>query len=369
MSISFAKLGDIADVNWGNTSITKASYREKGFPAFSASGCDGYLPTFDHNGDGVILSAIGAKCGKCFPASGKWTAIKNTITITPHKSDHANFRFLFYYLNREELWPRRGVGQPFIGLGDARQVLVPFPSLTEQRRIAAILDKADELRAKRRASLHQIEDLAEATFFDLFDDPRQNRTGWPIVPLGELCLKLVDGCHKTPTYVQSGVPFITVSNIVSGTLDFAQTKFISPNEHATLTKRVKPGCGDILVSKDGTIGVPCPVETDREFSIFVSVALLKIKHEIVDQIFLTKQLQTDWIQSQIRAGTKGIAIRHLHLNDFKRLSILVPPLPLQKEFVRRIAAVERLKAAHRATLSEMDALFASLQYRAFRGEL
>src|SRR5436853_2331276 len=59
--------------------------------------------------------------------------------------------------------------------------------------------------------------------------------------------------------------------------------------------------------------------SDRDFSIFVSVALLKIRHDIVDQIFLTGQFRTDWIQSQIRAGTKGIAIRHLHLNDFKKL--------------------------------------------------
>lgn len=160
-----------------------------------------------------------------------------------------------------------------------------------------------------------------------------------------------------------------MTNIGSGALDFKQTKFISNDEHSILTKRVRPERGDILVSKDGTIGVPCPIETDREFSIFVSVALLKIRHELVDQIFLTKQLETDWVQSQIREGTKGIAIRHLHLNDFKRLRILVPPLPKQKEFVERVASVEKLKATYRASLAEMDALFASLQHRAFRGEL
>ena len=80
-------------------------------------------------------------------------------------------------------------------------------------------------------------------------------------------------------------------------------------------------------------------------------------------------MASEWVQEQIRAGTKGIAIRHLHLTDFKRLKILLPPLPLQQEFADRAEAVEKLKAAHRASLSELNALFASLQHRAFRGEL
>jgi type I restriction enzyme, S subunit len=173
-------------------------------------------------------------------------------------------------LNRLIELAHGGVGLKHVTRGVVEKLEIPLPPVSEQRRIAAILDRADELRGKRRATLGQIEDFAEAVFFDLFGDPRQNRTGWPIVSLGELCIKLVDGCHKTPAYVQSGVPFITVSNIVSGTLDFKQTKFITQDEHAILTKRVKPVRGDILVSKDGTIGVPCPVETDREFSVFVT---------------------------------------------------------------------------------------------------
>jgi type I restriction enzyme S subunit len=225
------------------------------------------------------------------------------------------------------------------------------------------------LRAKRRATLAELDSLTQSIFLDLFGDPRKNQKKWDVVELGRLCIKLVDGTHKTPSYVTSGVPFITVRNMVTGALDFKNTKFITQDEHATLTKRVKPERGDILVSKDGTIGMACPVDTDREFNIFVSVALLKIKHQLIHQRFLTGQFRTDWIQSQIRAAIKGIAIRHLHLKDFKRLRILVPPLSLQKEFVRRLAAVEKVRASCRTSLGQMDALFDSVQHRAFRGEL
>lgn len=90
-------LGDIAEVQWGNTSLTKASYVIEGFPAFSATGEDGLLPSYEHEADGIIVSAIGANCGKCFLAKGRWTAIKNTITITNLADKLCDIRYLFYF--------------------------------------------------------------------------------------------------------------------------------------------------------------------------------------------------------------------------------------------------------------------------------
>ena len=280
--------------------------------------------------------------------------------------------YLYHYLPR--ILKQIEAATPFVtvkhlSVRDVAEQQIPLPPLPEQRRIAAVLDRANALRAKRRATLAELDSLTQSIFLDLFGDPRKNQKKWDVVELGRLCIKLVDGTHKTPSYVTSGVPFITVRNMVTGALDFKNTKFITQDEHATLTKRVKPERGDILVSKDGTIGMACPVDTDREFNIFVSVALLKIKHQLIHQRFLTGQFRTDWIQSQIRAAIKGIAIRHLHLKDFKRLRILVPPLSLQKEFVRRLAAVEKVRASCRTSLGQMDALFDSVQHRAFRGEL
>src|SRR5262249_9394612 len=111
------------------------------------------------------------------------------------------------------------------------------------------------------------------------------------------------------------------------------------------------------------------VLTDDAFSIFVSVALLRPKPDLMDQAFLTAQLRTSAVQKQIRERSKGIAIRHLHLEDFRELRIVTPGLGLQRTFAARVAEVDKLKAHHRAHLAKLDALFASLQHRAFRGEL
>lgn len=126
-------LGEVANVNWGNTSITKASYTDTGFTAFSASGADGSLPFFEHEEEGIVVSAIGARCGRCFLASGRWTAIKNTITVVQPTAE-TRLRYLMQILDSEQTWPRRGGGQPFIALGDARSLLIPVPPEELQHR-------------------------------------------------------------------------------------------------------------------------------------------------------------------------------------------------------------------------------------------
>jgi type I restriction enzyme S subunit len=260
---------------------------------------------------------------------------------------------------------RQWVNQATVNRDSLLALRFPLPPLPEQRRIAEILDKAEALRANRRAALAQLDALAQAIFLDMLGDTSR----WPLVSLDSICRTIRDGTHKTPSYVQSGIPFVTVKNMVTGSLDLSGAKFISPEEHQLLTKRVKPERGDILISKDGTIGAACPVATDAVFSIFVSVALLKLRPALVDQTYLVSQFRAPWVQGQIDDRIKGIAIRHLHLIDFKQLRIILPPLSLQREFARRVAAVEKLKATYRASLAEMDTLFASLQSRAFRGEL
>ena len=91
------KLGEVCKVDWGNTSLTKKLYTANGYPAFSAAGNDGFLDFYEHDGEAVILSAIGARCGKCFYASGKWTAIKNTIVITSKNAPKINLLFLYFF--------------------------------------------------------------------------------------------------------------------------------------------------------------------------------------------------------------------------------------------------------------------------------
>ena len=154
-------LGMLADVSWGDTSVTKESYAIDGYDAYSASGLDGKLDYFDYEKDGVVLSAIGANCGETWFAKGRWSCIKNTIRFWAN-TPKVSTEYLFYATKGKEFWPRRGSAQPFISQGDARSCPMLVPSATILRTFNTFaycaLSQADILR-KMNKNLRQTRDL------------------------------------------------------------------------------------------------------------------------------------------------------------------------------------------------------------------
>mgnify|MGYP001011050997 CR=1 FL=1 len=136
------------------------------------------------------------------------------------------------------------------------------------------------------------------------DIPYDIPENWEWVRLENITRLINDGTHSTPSYTETGIPFLSVRDISSGTLDFSNTKYISVEEHAILSKRTKPEMNDILLSKVGTTGIPVKVDTDKEFSIFVSLALLKFTSSInVD--FMVHLIKSPVIFKQSRPGLNG----------------------------------------------------------------
>lgn len=288
------------------------------------------------------------------------------IRIRPNK-EVIDPEYLAYYFQTPEYWRQIDVGsvgaiQGGLNATKLSELKLPLPPLTEQKRIASLLARADRLRSLRRTARELGESLLQSVFLEMFGDGRGK---WKKEKLGDLCSLIRDGTHVTPTYVPAGIPFVTVKNMVTGKLDFSDTKFISEEEHKYISKVVKPERGDILVSKDGSIGIPCPVDTDAEFSIFVSVALLKPIQKQINTDFLTYQIGSKAVQDQIQNSIKGIAIRHLHLEDFKRLEIIVPPLNLQEEFASVVAQVEQMRARQAEGERQAQGLFEALLGEAF----
>ena len=137
------RLGDYTDLTWGDTNTTKNSYVEDGYLAFSAGGPDGKLDHYDYDREGIVLSAIGADCGKTWFAEGKWSCIKNTIRFWSTSNDLDNY-FLYLATRDKEFWPRKGGAQPFIPQGDARNCVIPLPPLILQQLYIALAKQADK---------------------------------------------------------------------------------------------------------------------------------------------------------------------------------------------------------------------------------
>jgi type I restriction enzyme S subunit len=154
----FETLGNLADVNWGDTSVTKASYTDEGFAAYSASGRDGYLPYYDFDRTGIVVSAIGANAGVSWLALGKWSCIKNTLRFWA-TAQNVSTEYLFYATLGKENWPLRGSAQPFISQGDARGIQISVPSDNSAIRFGEITQtlhlkiKANEEESRTLAAL------------------------------------------------------------------------------------------------------------------------------------------------------------------------------------------------------------------------
>jgi type I restriction enzyme S subunit len=299
----------------------------------------------------------------------------SSVALLRPKPEVCDPRFLCWWLN-SPLSKEKFIGQmggaaiKRLTLSKIKRFEIPLPPLAEQRRIAEVLDRAEALRAKRRAALAELDSLTQSLFLDLFGDPVSNPKGVKVVRLADVATRITDGVHQKPNYTESGVPFISVKDITTGKLIFDQCKFISVDDHERFTKRCKPERLDILYTKVGaTYGRPAIVETDREFSLYVSVCIIKPRKDLIDPHFLNAAMGTSAVKNQADRRIKGIGVPDLHLDQIQNFLIPLPSMSQQQEFARRVGAVEKLKQAQRAALAEQDALFATLQHRAFRGEL
>ena len=179
---------------------------------------------------------------------------------------------------------------------------------------------------------------------------------WNLTTLGDACLKISDGTHKTPKYQESGVPFLSIKDISSGIIDFSKTRFISQSEHDELCKRIKPSRGDVLFCRIGTLGKAITIETDRDFSIFVSLGLLRPKHYLNPK-FLELALNSPISHKQfesIKAG--GSHTQKLNLGAMSKYIIWYPDPETQSEIVQQVSDLMNLCDQLELKVKIMDSL-------------
>ncbi|MCO5186335.1 MAG: restriction endonuclease subunit S [Anaerolineae bacterium] len=159
---------------------------------------------------------------------------------------------------------------------------------------------------------------------------------WQWERMGNLCHVVTDGAHHTPKYVDEGVPFLSVKDVSSGYLDFSNTRFITREQHETLIQRCYPEFRDILLTKVGTTGIAVIVDTQDEFSIFVSVALLKFNQEELYPEYLVALINSPLVKAKSAKNTRGVGNKNLVLRDIKNFVLPIPPQEEQKRIVAKV---------------------------------
>jgi type I restriction enzyme S subunit len=325
---------------------------------------------FCQEGD-VLFCVRGATAGRLNVADKEYCLGRGVAAIraTPGKFDGGFLRHVL--TNGYAKFQARGVGSTFINISseELANFEVPALPLPEQRRIAEILDKADALRAKRRAALPQLDTLTQSIFFDMFGDPATNPKGWKRETIGEVAERVTDGEHLTPRRTTWGIMLLSARNIRDGYLAFDNVDYIDADEYERISRRCTPSAGDVLISCSGTIGRVASVETTEKFALVRSAALIRPNRDRIGHKFLEHYLRTPAMRAHMLRRANASSQANLFQGQIRELPVYLPPLRLQREFADRVAFTGSLRDCESASLAELDALFASLQYRAFRGEL
>lgn len=353
-------LGEIADLQWGDTSVTKKSYVLTGdqYPAYSASGQDGYLPYFDYDRIGVVLSAIGANAGKTWLATGKWSCIKNTIRFFSNDESVADTRYLFWATQGQGTFPLRGSAQPFISLGDARKVTIHLPPIEEQHAIAATLGALDDKIESNRRAIEVLQRLSAAAF------TRWRNEAVTVVTstFGAYADVYGGATPKTtvPDYWGGGLAWATPTDVTGLSAPYlSRTSRTITNEGLQSCTADMHPAGTIFMTSRATIGAfainQIPAATNQGF------IAVRPRQE-VDRYFLFEEMRSR--VDEFLDNANGSTFLEISRSRFKELPLEVPEPeaialldkqigPLHRKAAQLALESDRLTALRDALLPEL----------------
>lgn len=260
-------------------------------------------------------------------------------------------------------------------LSEIRRIGFRLPSLPEQRRIADVLDRAEALRAKRRAALAELDALDESVFRNLIGDPVENPKNWDSsVVLGDVA-DIVSGITKGRKITgceTREIEYLAVANVQDRALALDTVKRIEATESEIRRYRLQKG--DLLLTEGGdpdklgrgTLWNDELPECIHQNHIF----RVRLTNDRLHPLFVSRLVASQRGKRYfLRAAKQTTGIASINMTQLRDFPLLIPPQSVQQQFAKQIAVVEKLKETHRASLAELDSLFASLQHRAFRGEL
>jgi type I restriction enzyme, S subunit len=304
--------------------------------------------------DGDLIFSWSATLAALFWDRGPAYLNQHLFKVTAARD--VDIRFLNHLINfhLDRLSARsHGTTMKHVTRGDLEAYVVELPTIAEQREIAKVLDALSRQIRAAETLVAKIETTRLATLESLL---RKANPEFRTRRLESATARIVDGVHHTPSYVDNGIPFITVENLTRGPgISLTPCRYVSPRAHAEYRKRIEPLAGDVLVSKDGTLGVARLVPEDFPVaSVFVSVAVLRPLSSVLRADFLRLFFDTDDFRKQLRTLSAGSGLQHIHLEHFRQF--LIPDLnPTEQESVASAIALfdERLRV-EKAVLNKLE---------------
>tara|TARA_R110002073_G_scaffold3998_2_gene26936 strand:- start:1736 stop:2887 length:1152 start_codon:yes stop_codon:yes gene_type:complete len=274
------------------------------------------------------------------------------------------FRFL---LSKADYFESRGKGATVKGitLDVLKELSIPLPPLEEQKRIAAILDKADAIRRKRQQAIELADKFLRSVFLDMFGDPVSNPKGWDLQPLERLVSKLGDGLHGTPTYSEDGeFHFINGNNLENGKIVVkAGGKRVDFEEYEKHKKDLNEN--SMLVSINGTIG-KVAFYNNEQVVLGKSACYFNLLPDLINKVYLFHLIRSPYFLHYVEGVVTSSTIKNVSLKSMRELPIPMPPMPLQEQFEKLILQTQLLSEKMSCSEESLEHNFFSLTQKVFK---
>ncbi|KQB43883.1 Type i restriction enzyme ecobi specificity protein [Flavobacterium daejeonense] len=326
--------------------------------------------------DTVLMALTGSTTGVVGYLTFEACANQSVTGILPSKKH--NSKYLYYFLNHirpKVLNDAYGGAQPHISQGYVKDIEIPLPPLPTQQKIAAILDKADELRQYNKQLIEKYDALTQSLFLEMFGDPVKNEKGWKTDVLKNVTSKI--GSGSTPrggkeAYQAEGISLIRSLNIYDNEFKYKNLAFIN-DDQANKLKNVTVESNDVLFNITGASVCRCTVVPDEVLPARVNqhVSILRPISNKLNPQFLSHLLISENIKIQLLGvGSAGGAVMEaITKEQLEKFNIPIPPIELQNQFAERVQLIETQKRQAQEALTKSEELFQSLLQRAFKGEL
>ena len=397
----WVRIGQIFSLQAGKNITSANIYEQKDlkhpYLCYGGNGVRGYVSSFNREGHFALIGRQGALCGNINVAKGKFYATEHAVVVDHfNQSDVKWGEWFLKALNLNQY--ATATAQPGLAVSTIIKVLIPLPPLAEQKRIVSkieellpLVDRYEQAWTKLEDFNHRFpEDMKksilqqaiqgklveqrpeEGTAQELYaqvqaekqrlikegklkkekplpeitedEKPFEIPDGWMWVRLSEICKSISDGDHQPPPQVSKGIPFLVISNVSSGVIDFSNIRYVPQSYYSKLTGDRIARIGDILFTVTGSYGIPIKVETSERFCFQRHIALLKL---MIDWNYIYYALKSPFVKSQCDSMATGTAQKTVGLKALRNLVIPFPPLAEQKRIVARLEELlplcERLK--------------------------
>ena len=289
----------------------------------------------------------------------------NAMAAIP--SEKIDNLYLYYFLKQVDFYrlaPATTV--PALRKSDLEKIKIPLPPLAEQRRIASILDQADELRQKRQQAIEKLDQLLQATFIDMFGDPVINNKNLPTKSLGELGTWASGGTpsRSESTYFKGHIPWYTSGELNSIYINESIEKISELAIEKTSTKLIP--VGSLLVGMYDTAAFKSSI-TIVPSSCNQAIAFTKLNNDLVNTLYVYYAIQLS--KDSLKSMQRGVRQKNLNLSMVKSIEIPVPDIKLQNTFCEISNNLLKHKDILKKSSENLDILFKSLQNQAFSGTL